>query len=302
MTGQDIVIGVGCPRLLYAEFVSEIIGWANSSRSHRVGIDWEQTPNRVDWSYSRIIETAKSVDCDWLVLNDADVLPELPIDPMNFFARQDLANGFDVVCSPLMNVEGSFALKPLSGVKVDQEAPFEVEFCTGGHWWISHAAFHKLKPVSQFRNVGGRTEPLYFRIPDDTSEDAEMCRMFRQHGLRICADPRLIVWHLKSSKLPSLRKGMKLGKRKGASEDVSTERPVDRGGGELGARLARGLAPRRPAGRGAAEPGVSRVEDVGDDRGSEGRATGAEPEVGDDGDSADGIDPGLKGAGADGGA
>ena len=50
---KEAVIGIGCPRMISAEFVRDIMGWANSSNLYGVGIAWEQTPNRIDWSYSR---------------------------------------------------------------------------------------------------------------------------------------------------------------------------------------------------------------------------------------------------------
>ena len=46
---KEAVIGIGCPRMISAEFVRDIMGWANSSNLYGVGIAWEQTPNRIDW-------------------------------------------------------------------------------------------------------------------------------------------------------------------------------------------------------------------------------------------------------------
>lgn len=204
------VVAVGTPRYVNSEVVMSIAEFAQSSEDHKVGLMFEATPNRMDWSYSRVIDAFLKADAEWLLINDADVLPSIRFDEAYQAVTQDFAKGFAVIASPCMNTEGRFSMRPIpmDGSGIRDSSAFECEFITGGHWWIHESVVKKLPVVSQFKNSGGGYENLYLEIPKDTTEDADMCRRFRKLGFRIAADPRLLTDHLKIGKLPSYRRGM----------------------------------------------------------------------------------------------
>ena len=118
-----------------------------------------------------------------------------------------------MVCSPIMSVAGEFNLKPTGELKDD--GPFEVEFCSGGQWWISRKAILALKPISFFENANGQKEPFYFRIPDDRTEDAEMITMFKKAGFRIAADPRNADRALEVQQTPVVSEGNEAEQKRG---------------------------------------------------------------------------------------
>ena len=211
----QIIVGVPCPRQLDASWVSEIVTWEQGSAHHDVGFVFERTPNRMDWSISGIIDAVLRTDAEWLCLNDADVIPEIPFDAAAYYARKNLSElGFGVSASICRSVEGSYSLRPLDPrvTEVSREEPVEVSFVTGGHWWIHRKILESLKPVSYLTLIGGAKRNIYIAIPEHTTEDADMCERFRARAHHICADPRLLTVHLKTGRLPSYRAGMPVGK------------------------------------------------------------------------------------------
>lgn len=202
------MIGVGCPRMLYAEVVSRLYEWARASKQYDVVLNFEQTPNRMDWSYSKVFQQFLESPAEFLVLNDADVLPELPFDQNALYYRRNLDSGYTVTGSPTMSTDGGFNWGTVG--LPDGDMPFEVSWVTGGHWWIARRVIETLKPVAFLETEKGRKEPLFFRIPDTYTEDRELCRLFVEAGARICVDPRLRTRHYKLQGLPSYRAGLEV--------------------------------------------------------------------------------------------
>ena len=204
------VVAIGTPRWFNSEAAEYIAEFAQSSEVHRVGLLFERTPNRIDWSFSRIVEAFKKADARWLIWNDADVLPTMGFDYAFTEVEKAYSEGFQVVASPCQNQTRAFSLRPipLKQETIVTDRAFEVEFITGGHWWIHKSVVMQLPVTSRLKNAAGGYENMYLKVPDDTTEDAWLCEHIRRLGFKIGCLPLLLTDHLKIERLPSYRKGM----------------------------------------------------------------------------------------------
>lgn len=204
---EKVVVGIPCPRILDASWVAHMFAWFGTSKEHPLLILWEQTPNRMDWSFSRVIHRFLQTDATWLLLNDADVLPETPIDEEWRFATENLAQGWAMSASPVTSVLGSLPVKTtFENIKDDRA--FEVQGVVGGHWWIHRSIVERLPILAYLNNVDHTQDPLYVIVPPERSEDFDMCQRMISVGARICCDPRMNTLHRKNDLIPSYRKGI----------------------------------------------------------------------------------------------
>jgi hypothetical protein len=223
------LLAMGCPRIMMTDAAEAFSTFYRTSRVYDNGLLFEKTPNRIDWSYSRIFEAFKQTDYKSLALCDADVLIQGPFDPMYAAVQKAFAKGYGMVASPVMEVSGHYNIRPipLDGSGFSFTEPFEVEYITGGFWWFDRKVVMNLPVVSPMKNTTGSYENLYFSIPPDTTEDVDLCRRIRALGYKIGGLCALTTGHMKIMPLPSLRTGMARPKMLGAPEKAP-ELPYDR--------------------------------------------------------------------------
>jgi hypothetical protein len=206
-----VLIGVPCPELLRTRFTEFLYKWTSGSE-HLVSIAWESTPNRMDKSISLIIDAAKKWRPQWLVRLDADVIPELALDDLLHIAEQNYVDGFGVSGSPTITETGLKEWKPLIPETESSEARFEVEWVSGSLVFCHQKAYERLPVRGRFTDAHGRTQKFYIALQHpEATEDADFCQAVRQLGVKVCADPRLLVRHRRELYIPSFRSPMRAG-------------------------------------------------------------------------------------------
>jgi len=207
-----LLLGVPCPAQVYTKWVIHYMNWAKSD-SILLGEQFEQTPNRMDVSISNLIEGAKAFGPTWWTRLDADVKPEPSLERCVEIAEENRKLGFSVTGCPTLTETGLKEWKPLKGVEETNDAPFEVEWVSGSLVFTHRSVLDKLEPVGEFTDANGKTMRFFIALQrPGATEDADYCERVRALGFRVCADPRLLVKHVRQGlEVPSYRPPMKPG-------------------------------------------------------------------------------------------
>ena len=209
----SVMVGVRAPAQIPTRFVKEFDPWWSQQNEVDVEPVYEDTPYRLDWSTSRLIENFRQSKRDWLLINDCDTFPEPDLLECLMLVEENRKEGFGMSASPAQAVSKTFYLQPLEGRESDlwTKQRFEVRRISGGHWWIHRDAALALVPADFMRYYceAGQPpqdpEPLYCIFGQDYGEDIDFCIRFRAVGEHICADRRLRTHHRKALDHPSLR-------------------------------------------------------------------------------------------------
>lgn len=232
-------IGIPCTRLIKAGPISAILRWAQESK-HEVCVDLDDQSASIAWARSTLVGRARDFAADWLIMVDSDIIPETPLNEIASYLAQAKSRGYGAVISPTLSIHGAVLTTPLGEKwKSVDDIPttlFEIDGGAGGLMAISLDAMNKLKVLDWVDTPEGVSYPLYCAMSPNESEDYSLCRNVRaSSGLRVGADPRIHVNHLKEYGVPSWRVSLKEslvktpdGRYKAALESAPADLPFVR--------------------------------------------------------------------------
>ena len=163
------------------------------------GVRWaiNSTPRRTDVARSGLLWTALQAgrDCwQW----DSDVISPLSYDTLLSFIQEDIRDGYDAIVAPTAGMNGKVLLLPAGEVDRNKAFPIDGPLC--GMFYITAGALAKLKPIAIQEGIMGEKHPMYctYGIHEGKSysEDMDLAYRARQVGLRLGADPRLVMRHM----------------------------------------------------------------------------------------------------------
>lgn len=200
----SIAIGIPSSRNISIDSVQDIMHWTPSP-DFTTYIEYFPTAGRIDWGRSLAWEWAKKLEPDQHWQIDTDCVPLIPIWEAFKFIGEDFQAGFDCIIGPTCAAAtgaGMFGLldpaTPLTGL-----GPMEVKGGAFGFVAFSPKLLKQLAPVGYIRDVVKDSYPIY-GWSTDRSEDYQMCDNIRSQGFRICVDGRILVSHMKSTRMVTL--------------------------------------------------------------------------------------------------
>lgn len=196
---EEFILGIPAGHLGYTTFYMHLIRWMANNPVMPIISE----SNRVDVNRSQIIDAALKSKRN-IVFLDHDALPITDYQNLLKYLIEDFKAGYDIVTAPVRGVNGQILIKPLSNTfKFPQHSaeflPFEIEAGSFTLAGISYNLLKKLKPISQYGLVDGRTMPLYVQYTNLTSEEYAFChRAKKNYNSKIACDPRIRVAHFKA--------------------------------------------------------------------------------------------------------
>ena len=196
---------VACPsgRYAFADWLPLVLEWM---RGEDAGIR-VRTSNRVDYGRSLLIAEALRLSPEWTIMIDSDVLPITSMREVLELARENLSAGYGVSVSPLRSIAGTVLARPvirIGDTPPPTDRPWDVYAASAGFVVVSLDALLRLSVLGTFTNDAANVEhPAYCHHTLDETEDSVLFRNFSRGGVRICADPRMEVLHLKPAGIPS---------------------------------------------------------------------------------------------------
>ncbi len=201
---SEFIIGIPTGHHAYSTFYTNFFRWI---AGHSVMPVFAES-NRVDVNRSEIIATALKLKKNIIFL-DSDALPQTNYTDVCKMLLEDFKT-YDIVVAPVRGVPGNILIQPLTGdFKLPQRQadfkPFEIKAGSFTFAGISYNLISKLKPLSQYGLVDGRTIPLYVAYSNLTSEEYAFChKAKKQYKSKVACDPRIKVLHYKEIPLEGM--------------------------------------------------------------------------------------------------
>jgi len=233
---MKFLVTVPSPHVIFAKHVErwlKRITEFEDDTGHKVQLALETTPNRMDVSISKCIELAKQRRPAWWVRLDADIWPESTFLEDFTNAMEDHDDlGFDVTCSPTLDMNGIVQAERIGKLDPDPDRPFECTWASGSLVFCPMKVLDRMKPVSVYKQkIAGeevvmplylqtsysklQTSPLALYIAEQrptTTEDYDFCERVRALGFKVCSDPRNLTRQMRpDTGIPSFRFGMSMG-------------------------------------------------------------------------------------------
>lgn len=197
-----------------ADIFARQLDWFNEYDPHLWPKFCIDTTQGLDSARSSIIDKAKALGADRLVMMDGDVLPEVGLRTAVSVANEDLRRGYAAVLSPARSNTGELTLHPTdrpgfsSPFEVPADKLFEVGWGSLSFGVYDATVFSKLKALEEAEFTTGKgvlKRPLYC-LGKGSGEDHSLCDNLRAStGLKIGSEPRLLIKHMKLIGQPSWR-------------------------------------------------------------------------------------------------
>jgi hypothetical protein len=160
-------------------------------------------PGRIDMSRSMLWDQAKAFDPDWHIQSDSDTAMRTPIGLAVDYLEDCRHRGYDAVIWPTQDINSGVMLtdEDESGNSRSAHLPWEVKGGAFGGVAFSRRLLRELKPLHSMPVIVSNEPPklinLYMESTHRATEDFHLCERIREAGFRICADPRVMIAHVK---------------------------------------------------------------------------------------------------------
>ncbi|AZI75788.1 hypothetical protein SBFV2_gp21 [Sulfolobales Beppu filamentous virus 2] len=177
--------------LIKADPIFRIFSFVQSAVKHRVYF-YMAVSNRVDLNRSICVKTALDRS-ENLIMIDSDVVPLQPFDEVAQILREDEKDA-DIVIGVIATRLGILA-RPF----VKEGDRFYPEFASMGFVYMPLRTLKKLEIVDWYRIRPDAQFPMYFRYTSNMSEDGEFFERMRKKGMKVLADKRIKLVHVKDA-------------------------------------------------------------------------------------------------------
>ena len=220
-----------CARLVEAERIQSHLEWLDPWGWPDQGLPKVQAKyrlnavaGRIDVSRSLLFEQAKKADADACIQLDADVEIQTPLDRAMLFVADCYDRGYDLVIWPTVAADKkTLLLSNPNRPNTPFLEPWEVTGGAFGGVVMSRKVLKNLKPISEitFAGVDEKPHPLYCTQEGAITEDYSFCNTVTNQGMKVCADPRVIIGHKKGVMLAAM-----YGKEDPRFRDLGIPQPV----------------------------------------------------------------------------
>ncbi len=213
---MKILIGTPIRRFDNIEPLRDLLRWAwPLAEKHEVRFFLDCTYG-VDVARSRILGEAKAWGAELVLMVDSDCVIRLAAREVLSVINQAWSRGFGLLISPTVSVGGKVLvwaptyMQPYARVEdIPVGKAFEIAWGALGFAALKGDALSRLKVLKEqeFVNQDGVKEPLYcIYTTGGDGEDKSLCENFAAStGLKVGADTRLFVDHIKPTGFPSWR-------------------------------------------------------------------------------------------------
>ena len=185
--------------LVKADPLFRIFQFVNSAVKHDVYF-YMAISNRVDLNRSTCVDVAKSRN-EALIMVDSDVIPLQPFDEVMDYLKEDEGDA-DVVVGVIASSLGVLVNPYVPGAE-----KFPVEYGSLGFVYLPRKTLKKLPLLGWYKYSESLQYPLYFRYTLESSEDSDFIIRVRGQGMKVIADTRVRLVHVKDVKLEVKRDG-----------------------------------------------------------------------------------------------